>query len=161
MRRKNWKTAQPHSLRQALEWSLEHARDRRNLSVEQISELMGLESHWTLYKWVQTGRIPGVVIPSLEHVCGINLVSRWLASVGGKILIEMPTGRNCTSQDTAELQRVLLTATQAVMAFYEGSSDTDSAIASIQCAMESLAWQRGNILQHDTPQLDLGDTDDE
>lgn len=161
MRRKNWKTAQPCSLRQALEWSLEHARERLNLGVERVAEHMGLESHWTLYKWVQSGRIPAIYILPLENVCGINLISRWLAAASGKLLIDMPTGRTCSGQDAQELQQVLLTATQAVLSFYSGATDADTALASIQNGMESLAWHRGNVLQHSTPQLELGDHDDE
>ncbi len=161
MRKRNWKSAQPQSLRQALEWSLEYARDRRNHSVERIAMLIGLESHWTLYKWVQTGRIPGLYILPLENACGINLISRWLAAAGGKLLIDMPTGRHCTPQDTHELQKALVTATSAVLAFYEGNTDAESALEAIQSGMSSLAWHRGNVLQHTAPQLELGDTDDE
>lgn len=161
MKRKNWKTAQPSNLRQALEWSLEHARDRQNLSVERVAERMGLESHWTLYKWVQSGRIPAVYILPLEHICGINLISRWLASASGKLLIDMPTGRHCSGEDTHQLQQALLTATQAVLGFYSGATDADTALGSIQNAIESLAWHRGNVLQHSTPQLELGDHDEQ
>lgn len=161
MRRRNWKAAQPSSLRQALEWSLEHARERLNLGVERVAERIGLESHWTLYKWMQNGRIPAVYILPLEQACGINLVSRWLASANGKLLIDIPTGRSLSGRDTHDLQHALLTATTAILDYYAGTADSDTALGSIQNAMESLAWHRGNVLQHVTPQLDLGDHDDE
>jgi hypothetical protein len=162
MTRRNWKRAQPSSLRQALEWSIDHARERHNLSVERIAERMGLESHWTLYKWVQTGRIPAVFIPAYEHVCGISLVSRWLAATTGKVLIDMPTGRSCTSQELQELQGVLHTAVGALFAFYDGTTDDiQQTLSAIQSGLESLAWHRGNVQQHQTPQLELGETDDE
>ena len=71
MTRRNWKRIRPHSLRYALELCKEHARERRNLSVERIAELMGLADHWALYKWFQSGRIPANLIRPFEHVCGI------------------------------------------------------------------------------------------
>lgn len=161
MKRRNWKHIQPSSLRQALEWSLEYARDRQNLSVERVAERMAIESHWTLYKWVQNGRIPALYILPFENVCGINLVSRWLVSASGKLLIDIPTGRALSTQDTHELQQVLLTATTAILNYYAGTADGDTALGSIQNAMESLAWHRGNVRQHTTPQFELGANDEE
>ncbi len=162
MRSRNWKSAQPHSLRQALEWSLEFVRVKRNLSPEQVANRMGMENHWTLYKWMQTGRIPMVLVPTFELVCGINLVSRWLAATGGKLLIDIPTGRNCTSKDTQQLQGVLHECTGALLAFYDGATtDIDKTISAIHAGLEALAWHRGNVQQHTTPQLELGGSNDE
>jgi hypothetical protein len=161
MKKRNWKSAQPSSLRQALEWSLEYARERRNLSVEGVADRMSIESHWTLYKWVQTGRIPAIAITNFENVCGINLVSRWLAATGGHLLIEMPTGRNCSSKDVQLLQSVLHDAVGALMAFYHGKTeDIDQTLSLVQVGLECLAWHRGNVQQHQAPQLDLGGSDE-
>lgn len=157
MSRRNWKYAQPGSLRQALEWSLEYAKQRHNLSVERIADRMGIENHWVLYKWVTSGRIPAVLIPTFELVCGINLVSRWLAATSGKLLIDIPTGRPCGAGDTQALQGVLHTAVGALIAFHGGHTDAPTALAAIQTAMESLAWHRGNVQQHANPQFDLGE----
>lgn len=90
MKRRNWKNAQPTNLRQALEWCKDHGRERRRLSVERIAEQMGLPDHSALYKWLVNGRMPAVLIPAYEQVCGINLVSRWLAASAGKVLIDIP-----------------------------------------------------------------------
>lgn len=161
MKRRNWKTAQPSSIRQALEWSLEYAKERHNLSVERIAERMGQANHWALYKWISEGRMPAVLIPAFEHVCGINLVSRWLASTGGKLLVDIPTGRGCSAQDMQELQAVLTTTIGALLAFYNATADADSTLGAIQAGLESLAWHRGNVQQHAHPQLELGGHDHE
>lgn len=58
MSKRNWKAAQPSSCCQALEWSLEFAKEKHNLSAERIAERMGQANHWTLYKWVSEGRMP-------------------------------------------------------------------------------------------------------
>lgn len=157
MKRRSWKSAQPSSIRQALEWSLEFARERHNLSCERIAERMGLANHWVLYKWAAEGRMPAVSIPAFEHVCGINLVSRWLAATGGKLLIDLPTGRHVAAPDVQQLQAVLHDATGALLAFYAGTTDAAATLAAIQAGLEQLAWHRGNVLQHAHPQLELGE----
>lgn len=155
MKRRNWKYLQPSSIRQALEWTKDFARERHNLSVERIAERMGLPDHSALYKWLANGRMPALLIPVYEEVCGINLVSRWLASAGGKLLIDLPTGRHCTAQDMHELQAVLTTSTGALLAFHSGSATAAEALSAIQAGLEGLAWHRGNVQQHAQPQLEL------
>ncbi|TBV10233.1 hypothetical protein [Stutzerimonas kirkiae] len=157
MKRRNWKHAQPSSLRQALEWCKEHARERHNLSVERIAERMGLPDHSALYKWLANGRMPAVLIPVYERVCGINLVSRWLAATAGKVLIDVPTGRAATAHDTQRLQEILTETSGAVLAFYAGKNDVPETLAALQNALEELAWHRGNVQQHANPQLELGE----
>lgn len=157
MTRRSWKNAQPSSIRQAMEWSLEFAKERHNLGVERIAERMGQANHWALYKWISEGRMPAVLIPAFEHACGISLVSRWLASTSGKLLIDIPSGRTCTAQDVNELQGVLNATTGALIAFYQGQLDADAAQAALQAGLTSLAWHRSNVQQHANPQLDLGE----
>jgi len=160
---RNWKTAQPSSLSQALEWSIEYARIKRNLSVDRIAEQMGMASNgkWTLYKWIVSGKMPIVITPTFELVCGINLVSRWLSASGGKLLIDIPTGRVCEDHDIQQLQTVLHATVGALMNFYAGREDATATMASVHVALENLAWHRRNVQQHATPQLDLGGSHDE
>ena len=157
MRRRNWKRLQPVNIRQALELCKVHARERHNLSVERIAAQMGLPDHFALYKWIQTGRFPAVMIPVYERVCGINLVSRWLAASSGKLLVDMPTGRGCSADDMQQLQEALHAATGALLAFYAGQQEASATLGAIQSAMEGLAWHRGNVQQHEQPQLELGE----
>ena len=135
---------------------MEYAREKYNLSPERIAERMGLASHWVLYKWASEGRLPALQIVSFEHVCDINLVSLWLAAAGGKLLIDMPTGRTAKAADMQQLQSVLHEATGALLAFYAGKQDSTETLAAIQGGLEGLAWHRGNVAQHNTPQLELG-----
>ena len=157
MKRRSWKNAQPSSIRQAMEWSLEFAKERHNLSVERIAERMGQANHWALYKWLTEGRMPAVLIPAFEHACGIALVSRWLASTSGKLLIDIPSGRTCTAQEVNELQGVLTDTIGAVIAFYQNQANAEDTLAALQNGLASLAWHRANVQQHANPQLDLGE----
>lgn len=155
MKGRNWKRAIPTSLRHALELCKDHARERHNLSVERIAERMGLPDHWAVYKWIQTGRIPANLIPAYEAVCGINFVTRWLAAAAGMLVIAPPTGRDATAADMQVLQELLNTAVGQLLQFYAGKAQAPEALASIQQAMEGLAWHRGNVEKHAQPELDF------
>jgi len=70
---------QPTSLRDALRLCKDHALERSNYSVERIADLMDVSSD-LLYKWLSTGKMPVSSVPAYEHICGISLVTRWLAA---------------------------------------------------------------------------------
>lgn len=153
-----WKRMQPVNLRDALKLCQRHAKERRNYGIERIAALMGLEDHWSLYKWIANGRMPAVLIPAYEQVCGINLVSRWLAANNGKVLIDVPSGRTSSAHDIQQLQAVLHEAAGALMAFYADDQEASATLAAIQAGLEELTWHRGNVQQHAQPQLELGET---
>lgn len=155
MTRRNWKRIRPHSLRHALELCKEHARERRNLSVERIAELMGLADHWTLYKWFQSGRIPANLIRPFEQACGIDFVTQWLAGSSGKLLIDMPTGKAVDAMEVQQLQEAQTEATAQILKFANGQTSVEEAIAAIVSAMSGLAWHKGNIEKHAQPELEL------
>ena len=156
MSRRNWKRVQPSSLRNALELCKDFAKERHNLSVERIAERMGLTDHWTVYKWIQTGRIPANMIRPYESVCGIDFVTRWLAASAGRLLIDIPTGRNTDATDMQALQELLNSAVGQLLQFYGGKAQADDTLSSIQKAMEGLAWHRGNVQKHLEPELEFG-----
>lgn len=157
MTRRNWKRIQPTSLRHALELCKDHAREVHNLSVERIAERLVLPDYYVLYKWIQGGRMPAIYIPAYEAACGINFVTRWLASAGGVLLIPMPTGRTTTPQDVLALQELLNAAAGRLIQFHNQKAGTDETLADIRSAMEALGFHHANVKQHATPQLELGD----
>lgn len=156
MSRRNWKKLQPTSLRHALELCKDFAKEKHNLSVERIAERMGEADHWTVYKWLQNGRMPAVLIPAYEAACGIDFVTRWLAGASGKLLIAVPTGRKLKANDVSALQQSLHSSVTALMDFYNDKVNAEEALAAITTGMESLAWHKGNVEQHNQPQLELG-----
>lgn len=157
MRRRNWNGLQPRTMPQAVEWCIDFALDKHNLSKERIADRMALPTHSVLYKWCQTGKIPAVQIPNLEHVCGINFVTRYLAAANGKLLIDLPTGRNANAEDMQHLQATLHAAAGALLTFYAGKQTAADTLDAIHAGLQSLAWHRGNVQQHAQPQLELGD----
>ena len=154
MSRRNWKRVTPNSLRDALRLCKDHALEKKNLSVERIADLMGITAD-VLYKWLSNGRMPAQLIPSYEHICGIDFVTRWLTASAGRLLISVPTGRKASATDMQALQEVLNTAVGQLLQFYAGKTEAPDTLAAIQQAMEGLAWHRGNVEKHLTPELDF------
>lgn len=153
--RRNWKRLQPTSLRHALELSKDHARERLNRSVERIADEMGVTDHWSLYKWLQSGRIPANMIRPFEAACGIDYVTRWLAASSGKLLIDMPSGRALTETDVVELHNGFGAALKLLSDFYAGKADAPATLEALHTHLQQVAWHHANVGQHATPELDF------
>ncbi|MCO1336234.1 hypothetical protein MO867_18035 [Microbulbifer sp. OS29] len=158
-KRRRWNKAVATNLRQALEWCKDYAKDIHNLSVERIAEGMGLADHWALYKWIQTGRMPAVMIPAYERVCGCDFVSRWLAASSGYLVVKIPSGKAASATDVLTLQGEISSAISTLVDFYNGKSDVAETLAELRKAMEGLAHHHRNVEEFHTPELplDLGD----
>lgn len=153
MAKRNWKRIQASNLRHAMELCLEHAKEKHNRSLEQVSDLMGMASKWTLYKWVESGGLPASMIKPFEMACGIDFVSRWLVTSSNKLVIDIPTGRKVRTDDIQLLQEVTNTAVGALIQFYKNPVDIDSTLTAIQQALESMAFHRGNVMKYHQPEL--------
>lgn len=153
--RRNWKRIQPTSLRNALELCKEHARARLNRSIEQIADQMGLADHWTVYKWLQSGRMPANLIRPYEAACGIDYVTRWIAASGGKLLINIPTGRNVQTSDLTEMHSTFADALKVLTDFYAGKADQAETLEALTNHLHQVAWHHGNVNAFANPQLEL------
>lgn len=154
---RSWKKIQPNSLRHAMELCLEHARVKRNLSVDRIADNMGLASKWTLYKWLENGRMPAILIRPFEHACGIEFMTQYLATSGHKLVIAIPAGRKANSTDVNELQGTFSEAMAHLIRFYQGKSEAEETLGSLTQIMSDIAWHRENVSKTLTPELALFD----
>lgn len=162
MSRRNWKHWVPRSPAEAMSGCAEHALQRHNRGIERLAtEHLSQNNASTLYKWMGNGRLPLTHVLAFERACGLPLITRYLAAAHGKLLVDIPVGKACNSDDLQQLQGVLHNATGALMAFYAGRRTTEQTLDAIRAGLESLAWHHGNVAQHDHPQLDLGGPDDE
>jgi hypothetical protein len=156
MIKRNWKRYQPPTLRDALHGCKLFAQDRHNLSVERIAERMGLEDHWALYKWIANGRMPLVSVPAYQHACGIDLVTRWLAASGHKLLVDMPTGRQAIQTDMVELNSGFAKAMQLLSDFYSGGGKNPTeTLDALRVHWEQVAYHQHNVAMYTTPELDF------
>lgn len=153
MSRRNWKSYRPTSLLDALRACKDFASERKNLSVERIADLMGITPD-LLYKWLATGRMPVVLVPTFELVCGINFVSDWLAHSAGKLVMAIPSGRADVA-DVQALQGVLHEAVGALIEFYAGKCDEATTQSRLMTGMEALAWHQINVEKFEQPELAL------
>ncbi|GAA5784676.1 hypothetical protein YWS52_09950 [Chitiniphilus shinanonensis] len=147
---------QPGSLIEALRLAKDYARERHNLSVERIADLIGV-SHHDLYKWLGNGRMPALLIPAYEMACRCHFVSSWLALSAGKLVIDIPRGRSVAARDINQLQRLTTEAITQILNFTEGTTTAENALAAIHTSMAGLAWHKTNIEKHAQPELALGD----
>lgn len=155
MTKRNWKRRQPGSLRQAMEWNLEHARVRHQRSVDRVADLMGLASKWALYKWLESGRMPAILIRPFEQACGIDFVTRYIGHSSHKLLVEIPTGQRASSTDINALQASFAEAVGLLLRYYDGQAEADDALGALFTTMEQLAWHQGTIERHRQPEFDF------
>lgn len=134
---------------------MEYAREKHNRSVDRIADLMGLANKWVLYKWLESGRMPAILIRPFEAACGIDLVTRYIGHSANKMLIEIPTGKRVTSTDLNELQSSFAGAVSLLVEFYERKNGSDEALAALTGLLEDVAWHRKNVQEHLQPGLEL------
>ncbi len=153
---RNWKRVQARSLRDAFRLCKDHARERRNLSVERIAELLDTSPD-ALYKWLSNASMPSGKVQAYEHICGIHLVTEYLAASGSRVVIQIPAGRPADAMDINRLQAAIADAIGKLIRFYHGESaqaDTEAALSEI---LKDLAWHRENVHKAEQPELALGD----
>lgn len=157
MSRKNWNKVNPTSLQQAMELSIQHAREVHNRSVDHIADLMGLANKYAIYKWIENGSMPARNLRAFQHACGINLISRWDAHSGGYLLFKIPTGRTVKQTELAELHQQFIDSFGALARFYEGKEGAQETLGRVTEMLEGLAWHHGNVEQHAQPSLEFGE----
>ncbi len=161
MSRRNWKRVSPTSLRHAMELCLEHGRDKRNLSVDRVADLMGLTSKWALYKWLENGRIPANLVRPFEHACGCTFMSQYIATSAHKLLVDIPTGKPAQDDDVLALQGACNEAINLLAQFYRGDAEADATAAALTGLMGEIAGHRERVNKSLTPELSLFGEDDD
>ncbi len=155
MTRRNWKRIYPTSLREAMELCVKHAEEKHNYSVERIAELMGMSSHWTLYKWIPEAAMPIKKVTPFENVCGIDLVTQFQAHSNNKLLVPIPTGRRAEHKELNDLVHFQSKTAQLLYDHSDGKRSSEEVIGAITQLMEDLAWQKGNAEKDIQPELEL------
>lgn len=155
MARRSWKRVQPTSLRHAIELCLEYARDKQNLSVDRVADLMGQSSRWTLYKWMENGRMPAILIRPFEHACSCTFVTQYIAASAHKLVVDIPRGKKAKDSDLLALQTGFNEALNLLARFYQGEVEADQTIATLTDAMAQIAGHRENVSKALAPELGL------
>jgi hypothetical protein len=143
------------SIPHAIELCLEVARQKHNFSVDRVADGMGLANKWVIYKWMESGRLPALMIRPLEQTCGADFVTRYLGHSAHKLLIDIPTGRKVKAVDINQLQASFTQSVSLILAFYEGGANQAETLSSLTQLLEGVAWHHQNVEQHSQPQLEL------
>lgn len=156
----SWKRLQANSVKDALRLNKEYARTFKRLTVPAIAELMAI-SEDRLYKWLSTGDMPTSYIPAYEHICGVQYVTQYLGIRTGKILIDIPNGRNPKEIELAALQKLSAHAISLLINHYhdDEDADIDKTSAALTRLLQGVAYHRENIKAQ--PELDLYGDEDE
>lgn len=157
MSRRNWKKVRANNLRHSMELCLEFAREKQNLSVDRVADLMGLPSKWTLYKWLENGRIPAVLIRPFEHACGADYMTLYIAASSNRLVIDIPSGRKATNTEVNELQGSFSEAMGLLIRFYQGQSAAEDTITALNHVMGGIAWHSENVSKSQAPELAMFD----
>lgn len=152
---RSWKNRQASSLRQAIEWCLEHARVKHNRSVDNVADLMGLSNKWVVYKWMENGRLPSILIRPFESACGIEYVTKYIGHSAHKLVIDMPSGKRVKSRDINNLQASFTEAVGLLIRFYDGNEKPEDTLSALITTMEQLAWHRCEIERNQQPQFEF------
>ena len=151
---RNWKHP-PQSLTEAMEACLAHALTKHRRSTDHVAADMGLANKWTLYKYLESGRLPAVLIRPFEVACRADHVTRYLAHAAHRLIIEIPTGKLPAAADLTTVQAAMHEAAGALINYAAGKANAAEVIASITTTMEQLAWHRENAARAGQPELEL------
>lgn len=155
MGRRNWKKLAPTSLRHAIELCLEYAREKKNLSVDRVADLMGLSNKWTLYKWMENGRMPSILIRPFEHACGCSYMTQYIATSAHKLLVDIPSGKRAEDMELLNLQTGFNEAVNLLAQFYQGDAQAERTIGALTRVLAEIAGHRANVSKAITPELRL------
>lgn len=155
MAKRNWKRVAPRSLRHGMELCLEFAKERKNLNVDRIADLMGLSSRWVLYKWLKSASMPIKLVTPFEHACGCNFMTQYQATSAHKLLIDIPSSKPAKEEDLLALQTGFNEAVNVLASFYKGEEEAAVALGEITSHMTAIASHRARIEKVADPELDF------
>jgi hypothetical protein len=134
---------------------LDHALSKHRRTLDHVAADMGLSNKWNLYKWVESGRIPAILIRPFEVACRTDFVTRYLAHASHHLIIDIPTGRMPSHSDLSVVQAATHDAMGALINFAAGKVLAEDVISTVNTALEQLAWHRENAARATQPELDL------
>lgn len=156
MPRRHWHTIRPTSISHAMELCIQHAQETKNFNVDRIADAMGLPNKWQIYRWMENGRMPTILIRSFEDASGIDFVTQYIAHSDHKLLIKIPTGRKTDSSDIHQLQQSFTDAIDYLLKFSQDKTNAEDTLAALTETMQELAWHRGNVEKAMQPEFDFG-----
>jgi len=138
-----------------MELCLEYARSKHNRSVDGVADLMGQSNKWSLYKWLENGRLPSILIHPFEHACGCTYVTQYLATSAHKLLIDIPSGQPADEAELLALHSDFNAAVDLLAGFYGGKAEAGETLSALTEVMSQIAGHRENVSKAMAPELGL------
>lgn len=121
-----------------------HAADHYGINITDIANLTGVNK-WTLFKWLESGRMPVTELKKFEDICHARFVTRHLADHAGMLLVSRPKGLETPEATLLTANKAMADALSAVSACIGGQIGVKPAIKAIDAAMEVLAVLRRQV----------------
>ncbi|MEW9901009.1 hypothetical protein ABWL39_20510, partial [Chitinivorax sp. PXF-14] len=109
----------------------------------------------TYYRWISECSMPVNRIRQFETLCGASFVSDYLALAGGKMVIDMPTGKRADERDLAELQALTARAIALLIDFYAGHAALGETSEALNGVLTGWSFHRANVVKLAEPELDF------
>lgn len=154
MSKTNWKRVVPHSIVHALQLIQKHGEEKHNLSAQRIADRLSISKD-LFYKWAGDGKMPIKHIIAYEQICGINLITQYLAHSQGHLLVPVPTGRKAEHKDLIDLQGFMIEVSGLLMRNTQGNDNAQETIGAIKKLMQDLAFHQGIVAKAEQPQHEL------
>lgn len=130
----------------AVDACLAHAKSDLFRSIADVASAMSTNpKHDTVYKWLQTGRLPLAEIPAFEQACGANHVSEYLAACGGYLLIKAPVAQGLPQLEFARVQCQVAKAILATSTALVDAAQAPDAVNALTVAINSLVAVRHQL----------------
>ena len=155
MRNRQWKSARPGSVGDAMELCIEFAAEKNRRPIKVLADLMGVEVK-TLYRWLSETSMPLNRIRQFEDFCGIAFVSEYLCMArGDKVVVAIPAGKKAGVTELSEVQGTFAEAMALLVRFYQRGEAMEDTVAAVTATLTQLAYQRSNVMKSGAPELDL------
>lgn len=154
VRKKLGRNLRPNNIFAAVRLCIDRATEQRR-PYKVVADKMGI-SEDKLYRWVAEGTIPTHSIRPFEEACGFTYISDYLVMAReNKIVITIPTGKNASVADLAELQGTFADVMTLLVRCYQRGEAVAGTVEALSQTILQLVYQRSNVLKMEEPEFDI------
>jgi hypothetical protein len=123
---------------------LKHAEEHYGMTVKDIAQVMNVKM-WTLFKWLESGRLPLAEVDKFEAACHARYITRHLADTAGLILVTKPRQMETPENALVTINSASANAISAIAAYIGGAKNKQGTAKAIDAAIEALVWQKSRL----------------
>jgi hypothetical protein len=129
---------------EAINDCLKHAEEHFGMTTKDIAQTMNVNM-WTLFKWLESGKLPLNEINKFEAACHARYITRYLADASGLILVTKPRNMEAPENALVAINKASSNAISAIAEYIGGTKNKQGTTKAIDAAIEVLVWQRSRL----------------